>query len=57
MTKPHAIESARQSRATNGGTWYVITLKRPRGLDYSVIPQKLYRSKLHGIVVAIIGTA
>lgn len=58
MTKPHAIESARQNRAAHGGTWYVIVAKSSARLpQFTVIPSKLYRRKVHGPVAAIVATA
>lgn len=55
LTKQDCIDYARNCRYLNGGgTWYVIRNARN---TFNVINSKLYRRKVHGIVVAIIGTA
>lgn len=55
LTKQEAVDYARHCRYSNGGTWYVTRNARAKAL--TVINSKLYRRKIHGIVVAIIGTA
>lgn len=55
LTKQEAIEFARHQRYLSGGTWYVC--RNARGDALTVINNKLYRRTVHGVVVAIIGTA
>lgn len=55
MTKEECLEFARHQRALNGGgTYYVAKTKRN---VLCVVRNTLYRRTVHGVVVAIIGTA